>query len=85
MGALRSLAILTAGAAIGGVALLAYRISQETGKPMQEAIADVPAEAQRLYAELRAKGGEALEKGRNAYEEKQQELTEQLREFTSAH
>jgi hypothetical protein len=85
MGTLRSLAILTAGAAIGGVALLAYRISQETGKPMQQAIADVPAEAQRLYAEIRAKSGEALEKGRAAYEEKQQELADQLREFTSGH
>ena len=85
MGAVRSLAILAAGAAIGGVALLAYRISQETGKPMQEALSDVPAEVQRLYGELRAKGGEAFEKGRAVYEEKQQELAEQLREFTSAH
>jgi hypothetical protein len=84
MGAVRSLAILTAGAAIGGVALLAYRISQETGKPMQEALTDVPAEVRRLYAELKTKSEEALEKGRAAYEEKQQELSDQLREFTSA-
>jgi hypothetical protein len=85
MGAVRSLAILTAGAAIGGVALLAYRISQETGKPMQQAIADVPVEVQRLYAELKAKSEEALEKGRAAYEEKQQGLADQFREFTSSH
>jgi hypothetical protein len=84
MGAVRSLAILTAGAALGGVALLAYRISQENGKPMQEALADVPAEVQRLYAELKAKGGDALEKGRAAYEEKQQGLADQAREFSSA-
>jgi len=84
MGAVRSLVILAAGAAIGGVALLAYRISQETGKPIQEALADVPAEIQRLYAELKTKGTEAFEKGRAAYEEKQQEFTEQFREFTSA-
>jgi hypothetical protein len=84
MGAVRSLAILTAGAALGGVALLAYRISQENGKPMQEALADVPAEVQRLYAELKAKGGEALEKGRAVYEEKQQGLADQVKEFSSA-
>lgn len=85
MGALKSLAILTAGAAIGGVALLAYRISQETGKPVQEALADVPAEVQRLYAELKAKGNEALEKGRAAYVDKQQELADQFKEFTATH
>jgi hypothetical protein len=85
MGALKSLAILTAGAAIGGVALLTYRISQETGKPMQEALADVPAEVQRLYGEVKARGNEALEKGRAAYVDKQQELVDQFREFTTPH
>jgi hypothetical protein len=84
MGALKSLAILTAGAAIGGVALLAYRISQETGKPMQAALADVPSEMQRLFGELKAKGNEALEKGRAAYVDKHQELADQFREFTAA-
>jgi hypothetical protein len=83
MGAVRSLAILAAGAAIGGVALLAYRISQDTGKPMQEALADVPGEVQRLFADLKLKAGDALEKGRALYEEKQQELAEQLKGFTS--
>jgi hypothetical protein len=85
MGTVRSLAILAAGAAIGGVALLAYRISQETGKPMQEALADVPVEIQRLLADVKIKGSEALEKGRAMYGEKQQELADQLREFASAH
>ncbi len=84
MGAVKSLVILAAGAAIGGAAFLAYRIAQETGKPMQEALADVPGELQRLYAEVKAKGEEALEKGRTAYEETHQELADQLREFTSA-
>jgi hypothetical protein len=84
MGTVRSLAILAAGAAIGGVALIAYRISQETGKPMQEALAEVPGEIQRLAAEVKAKGTEALEKGRAVYEEKQKELADQLKEFTSA-
>ena len=83
MGMVRSLAILTVGAALGGVALLAYRISQETGKPIQEALADVPAEVQRLYGELKVKADEALEKGRSLYEEKQQELADQLKGLTS--
>jgi len=83
MGTVRSLAILAAGAAIGGVALLAYRISQDTGKPIQEALADVPSEVQRLYADLKAKAGDALEKGRAIYEDKQQELAEQLKGITS--
>jgi hypothetical protein len=85
MGAVRTLAILAAGAAIGGVALIAHRISQETGKPIQDALVDVPAEVQRLYTEMKAKSEEALEKGRAAYEEKQQELVGQFKEFTAAH
>ena len=86
MGAVRSLAILAAGAAIGGVALLAYRISQETGKPMQEALERRPgrgAAPVRRAQEPRA--ARRFEKGRAVYEEKQQELADQLREFTSAH
>jgi hypothetical protein len=85
MGAVRSLAVLAVGAAIGGVALIAYRISQETGKPLQEALVDVPGEVQRLYAEMKAKSEETFEKGRAAYEERQQELASQLKEFTAAH
>ena len=84
MGTFRSLAILAAGVAIGGAAIIAYRISQETGKPLQEALADVPAEAERLFADLKNRASEALERGRAMYEEKQQELADQLREYTSA-
>lgn len=83
-GTFRSLLVLATGAAIGAAALLAYRISQETGKPFQEALAEVPNELQRLIADVRVKAGDALEKGRTMYEEKQQGLAEQLREFTSA-
>lgn len=83
MGTVRSLAMLAVGAAIGGVALLAYRISQETGKPMQEALADVPAEIERLFADLKAKASTAVDKGRELYEEKQQDLADQLKGFTS--
>ncbi|MBN1628614.1 MAG: hypothetical protein JW990_02520 [Thermoleophilia bacterium] len=80
MGTLRSLFILAAGAAIGGAALIAYRISQETGKPFQEAISDVPAEAQRLFAEVKNRAGEAVDRGRDMYQEKQEEIEERLQE-----
>lgn len=78
MGTLRSLAVLAAGAAIGGAVLIAYRISQETGKPLQEALYDVPAEAQRLFADLKTRASEAAQRGREMYMEKQQELEERL-------
>ena len=84
MGTFRSLAILAAGAAIGGAALIAYRISQETGKPLQEALADVPAEAERLFADLKTRASEALDRGRVMYEDKQQELADQIKDYTSA-
>ena len=80
MGSLRSLFILAAGAAIGGAALIAYRISQESGKPFQEALADVPAEAQRLFAEVKGRANEAVERGRGMYQEKQEEIEERLQE-----
>jgi len=60
--------------------LIAYRISQESGKPFQEALSDVPAEAQRLFADLRGRANDAVERGREMYMEKQQEMEEQLRE-----
>jgi len=72
--------ILAAGAALGGAALIAYRISQESGKPFQEALSDVPAEAQRLFADLRGRADDAVERGREMFMEKQEEMEEQLRE-----
>lgn len=80
MGTFRSLFVLAAGAAIGGAALTAYRISQETGKPLQEAFSDVPAEAQRLFADIRSRGAEAMGRGRDVYMEKQEEMAEHLQE-----
>ncbi len=76
MGTFRSLFILAAGAAIGGAALIAYRVSQETGKPFQEALSDVPAEAQALFADLRGKASEAIQRGREMYADKQEEMTD---------
>lgn len=78
MGAVRSLVFLAAGAAVGGAALIAYRISQETGKPLQEALADVPGEAQRLFADIKARADDAIAHGREMYEEAQQEVEERF-------
>jgi hypothetical protein len=78
MGTLRSLFILAAGAALGGAALIAYRVSQETGRPFQEALSDVPTEAQRLFADLKIRATEAIDRGRGMYLEKQEEMLEQL-------
>ncbi|NLO27457.1 MAG: hypothetical protein GX113_04660 [Actinobacteria bacterium] len=80
MGSFRSLLILTAGAVLGGAALIAYRISEESGKPFQEALSDVPAEAQRMFADLRGRADDAMERGREMYMEKQEEMGERLQE-----
>jgi hypothetical protein len=84
MGTFRSLFILAAGVAIGGAVLIAYRISQETGKPLQEAFSDVPAEAQRLFSDMRNRATDAIDRGRDMYLEKQEEIAEQLQENTQA-
>ena len=84
MGSFRSLFILAAGAALGGAALIAYRISQETGKPLQEAFSDVPAEAQRLFSDMRSRATEAIDKGRDMYFEKQEEMADQLQDEPQA-
>jgi hypothetical protein len=66
-----------AGAA-GAAGYLAYRISKETGKSFTEALAEVPAEAERYWEELRARGSEAVEAGRDAARAKQSEIEDQL-------
>ena len=76
--------VLATGAAIGGAVLIAYRISQETGKPLQEAFSDVPAEAQRLFADVKGRAVEAVDRGREMYVEKQQEMEEHLQEDAPA-
>lgn len=69
MGAVRSLAVLTAGAAMGAAAVIAHRIMRETGKPLQEALAEVPAELEKLYSELKAKSLEFVQTGLTASED----------------
>ncbi len=60
--------------------MIAYRISEESGKPFQEALSDVPAEAQRMFADLRGRADDAMERGREMYMEKQEEMGERLQE-----
>ena len=74
MGAFRSLMVLSAGVAIGGALIIAHRVSEETGKGIAESFAEVPGEAQRIFADVRARAEEATGKARDAYEEKQAEM-----------
>ena len=74
MGCLRSFTVLVTGAAIGGALILAHRVSQETGKSLTESFAEVPGEAQRVLEDLRARVDEAVDRGREAYGQKQVEM-----------
>jgi gas vesicle protein len=74
----RSILILAAGAAIGAALLIAHRVSQETGKSMSESFADVPEEARRLFDEVKDRAESAVERGRQAYQQKQAEMDEYL-------
>jgi gas vesicle protein len=78
MGVIRSSVLLLAGAAAGGALLIAHRVSQETGKGLTESFADVPGEAQRLFADIRGRLDEAVARGREAYHEKQSAMEEHL-------
>jgi hypothetical protein len=84
MGMFRSLCTLAAGVAIGWAFLLAYRVSQETGKSLPEAFSDVPAEVQRLFSDLKGRADRAVDRGREAYHEKEAEMDEHLRGATEA-
>jgi len=83
MGAVRSLAVLTAGAAIGAAAVIAHRIMQETGKPLQEAVAEVPAEIEKLYAELKAKALDVIDTARTANEGTEQDPADNFSESST--
>jgi uncharacterized protein YkwD len=74
MGCLRSFVVLVTGVAIGGALILAHRVSQETGKSLTESFAEVPGEAQRVLEDLRARVDEAVNRGREAYGQKQVEM-----------
>jgi hypothetical protein len=48
------------GGVLAGVFLLAYRVSQETQKSLPESFADVPAEAKRVYVDVKSKATDAI-------------------------
>jgi len=50
------------GGVLAGVVLLAYRVSQETQKSLPESFADVPAEAKRVYVDVKAKATDAVKR-----------------------
>jgi outer membrane murein-binding lipoprotein Lpp len=80
MGCVRSLLLLTAGAAIGGALLIAHRVSEETGKNVVESFSDVPAETQKLFNDVRARAQEAYSRGREACQQKQAEMEQRLQD-----
>jgi hypothetical protein len=78
MGGIRSGLVLVTGVAIGGALVIAHRVSQETGKSMAESFADVPGEVQRMFEELKERVEDAVDRGREAYGEKQAEMESYL-------
>ncbi len=84
MGFIRSTMSLLLGIAVGGALLMAYRVSQETGKSFPDSLMDVPSEAMRVYDDLRARTTEAVKTGRQAYREKQSEMEDLMHGSTQA-
>lgn len=80
---MRTVLLLAAGAAIGAAVLIAHRVAQETGKSMPEAFADVPGEAKRIFEELKERAEGAVERGRQAYQQKQSEIDAHMSSFSS--
>jgi hypothetical protein len=74
MGGFRSFLILATGVAVGGALVIAHRISEENGMTMTEAFSEVPAEAQRIFTDVKGRAEEAVNKGRQAYDQKQAEM-----------
>lgn len=74
MAGFRACFVLAAGIAIGGALVIAHRVSEETGKGFAEAFADVPAEARRILEDVKGRAEEAVERGRQAYDQKQADI-----------
>jgi hypothetical protein len=70
---------------IGGVLaivfVLAWRASQETGKSIPASLTDVPAEAQKVYSDVKSRATEAVSTGREAYHKTEATIRER---FTSS-
>jgi len=56
---------------LAGVVLLAYRSSQETQKSLPESFADVPAEAKKVYVEVRTRATDAVKHARGSMTEEE--------------
>jgi hypothetical protein len=84
MAGAQSSVLILAGLAVGGVLFLAHRASQETGKNLAESLADVLAEAQQLFTDLRSRTEDALNRGREAYYQKQADIEGQLEDISQA-
>jgi hypothetical protein len=50
------------GGVLAGVFVLAYRVSRETQKSLPESFADVPAEAKRVYVDVKGKAADAVKR-----------------------
>jgi hypothetical protein len=70
--------VLVIVAAAGAAAALTYKISKETGKSLTEAATDVPAEANRYWDDVRQRGEQAVQAGRDAARKKQEEIEQRL-------
>jgi hypothetical protein len=68
------------GSVLAGVFLLAYRVSQETSKSIPASLPEVPAEAKKVYTEVRVKATEAVNKGMDKVRHKEGELDEAVDE-----
>jgi hypothetical protein len=79
MGMVRSVLLVTVGAAVGGALLLAHRVSQDTGKGLADSFAEVPGEAQRLFQDLKVRADDAMARGKEAYRQKEAEMEDHLR------
>jgi hypothetical protein len=74
MSGFRACFALATGIVIGGALVIAHRVSEETGKGLTEAFADVPAEAQRILQDVRERAEEAIDQAHQAYDQKQADI-----------
>ena len=72
------------GGVLAGVFLLAYRASQENEKSIPASLADVPAEARKVYADARDKATDMVNKGMEKVHGKEDGLTDALDETVAS-
>ena len=64
------------GGILAGVFLLAYRVSRETQKSIPESFADVPAEAKKVYEDVKTKATDAVKRAREGAGELAEETSD---------